>query len=426
MNVAVVGLGHIGLPLAAQYASKGHRVIGCDINPSVVEMINAGRAYDDEPGLEKYVEVAVKSGLLTAQTDTTAGVRDAEVVVVIVPLMVDANKDIAYNAIDSATRDIAKGLHKGITVIYETTLPVGDTRNRFGPMLEEGSGLTVNEDFSLAFSPERVYVGRVFDDLKNYPKIVGGTDDTSTAKAVAFYESVLDAEVTAVANAETAEFTKLAETTYRDVNIALANEFAVFAEEHDIDVLQSINAANSQPFSHIHRPGAGVGGHCIPVYPYLYANNTQHADIARLSRSVNDGMSDHVVKRAQAVLNGDLSGKRVVVFGWAYRENVKEDAFTVARRLVESLEKAGADLQIYDPLYTDEELTAKGLTPWNQAENTDAVVVQAMHDQFKDYDWASVTGLQAIVDGRNSLPAVDIPAGIPVVGIGRTVRAAAQ
>src|SRR5699024_2294033 len=141
MNIAVVGLGHIGLPLAAQYASKGHRVLGCDINPQVVEMVNAGKAYDDEPGLEDIVADVVKKGLLTAQTTTTEAVREADVVVVIVPLMVDDDKAIAYNAMDSATRDIAAGLTEGTLVIYETTLPVGDTRKRFGPMLEEGSGL---------------------------------------------------------------------------------------------------------------------------------------------------------------------------------------------------------------------------------------------------------------------------------------------
>lgn len=418
MDIAVVGLGHIGLPLAAQYASKGHRVRGCDINPNVVEMVNAGKAYDDEPGLEGMVAESVSKGLLTAQTGTADAVRESDVVVVIVPLMVDAEKAIAYNAIDSATRDVAAGLTEGTLVIYETTLPVGDTRDRFGPMLEQGSGMKLNEQFSLAFSPERVYVGRVFEDLKKYPKIVGGTDAESTRKAGEFYRAVLDAEITEVDNAETAEFTKLAETTYRDVNIALANEFAAFAEEHGIDVLQSINAANSQPFSHIHRPGAGVGGHCIPVYPYFYANNTQFADVARLSRKVNDGMADHLVGRLEKALGG-LSGKRVGVFGWAYRENVKEDAFTVARRLVDALGKAGAEVTVDDPLYTAEELASRGLTPYENGSALDAVVIQAMHAEYADYDWSGIPGLQVVLDGRNALASDRVPASVQVIGVGR-------
>lgn len=418
MNIAVVGLGHIGLPLAAQYASKGHRVLGCDINQQVVEMVNAGKAYDDEPGLEDIVSDVIMKGLLTAQTTTSEAVREADVVVVIVPLMVDAEKAIAYNAIDSATRDVAAGLTEGTLVIYETTLPVGDTRKRFGPMLEEGSGLKLNEQFSLAFSPERVYVGRVFDDLKKYPKIVGGTDATSTRKAGDFYRAVLDAEITEVDNAETAEFTKLAETTYRDVNIALANEFAAFAEQHGIDVLQSIDAANSQPFSHIHRPGAGVGGHCIPVYPYFYANNTEFADVARLSRQVNDGMADHLVNRLNAALDG-LNGKKVAVFGWAYRENVKEDAFTVARRLVDALAAAGADVVVEDPLYTNEELSSKGLTPYANDSELDAIVIQAMHNEYKNYDWSSYPGLRVVLDGRNALDDASVPDAVQVIGVGR-------
>jgi nucleotide sugar dehydrogenase len=420
MNIAVIGLGHIGLPLAAQYASKGHRVYGCDINPSVVDMVNSGHAYDDEPGLEAMVADAVATGLLSAEGTTSKAVEQSEAVVVIVPLMVDASKDIAYGAIDSATRDVAAGLQPGTLVIYETTLPVGDTRKRFGPMLEAGSGLVAGKNFSLAFSPERVYVGRVFEDLKRYPKIVGGIDANSTQKASAFYEAVLDAEVISVNNAETAEFTKLAETTYRDVNIALANEFAVFAEEQGIDVLQSIDAANSQPFSHIHRPGAGVGGHCIPVYPYFYANRTNTARVARLARDVNDGMASHLVCRLSDAL-GDFVGKTVAVFGWAYREDVKEDAFTVARRLVSDLEAAGATVVVHDPLYTADELEQRGLTPYEPASGThvDAVVVQAVHSEYRHFNWASIHGLQVVLDGRNSLSTGRRPGNVQWLGVGR-------
>ena len=420
VNIAVVGLGHIGLPLAAQYASKGHRVFGCDINPAVVEMVNAGRAYDDEPGLHERVNAAVSAGLLTAQTTTREAVRLADAVVIIVPLVVDANKDIAYGAIDSATRDVAAGLQPGTLVIYETTLPVGDTRNRFGRLLQEGSGLTPGQDFFLAFSPERVYVGRVFEDLRRYPKIVGGIDPESTGRAVAFYRAVLDAEVTAVDNAETAEFTKLAETTYRDVNIALANEFARFAEAHGIDVLQSIDAANSQPFSHIHRPGAGVGGHCIPVYPYFYANRTDDARVARLARDVNDGMAAHLVSRLGEVLGG-LDGRTVAIFGWAYRENVKEDAFTVAARLLQALRDAGARVVVHDPLYGDEELRARGLQPYqsDSPEPVEAVIVQAAHREYLTFDWSSVPGLRVLLDGRNALDPARLPAHVAYLGVGR-------
>lgn len=418
MNIAVVGLGHIGLPLAAQYASKGHPVFGCDINPAVVKMVNDGRAYDDEPGLEQLVSKAVRDGYLTAQTDTSEAVALADVVVVIVPLVVDENKEIAYDAIDAATQDVARGLKRDTLVIYETTLPVGDTRNRFGPVLQEGSGLELGTDFSLAFSPERVYVGRVFEDLQRYPKIVGGVDDVSTRKAAEFYGTVLDAEIMPVDNAETAEFSKLAETTYRDVNIALANEFARYAERAGIDVLQAIEAANTQPFSHIHTPGVGVGGHCIPVYPYFFANRAEDARLTRLSRKINDDMVQHVVDRLSREL-GDLTGRKIAVFGWAYREKVREDAFTVARRLVQALTIAGAEVAVNDPMYSHDDLLAKGLTPYVPGDNAEAIVIQAMHDAYREYDWGSVPGLRVVLDGRNGLDASLLPRNVTYLSIGR-------
>ena len=258
MRIAVVGLGHIGLPLAVQYASRGHEVVGCDIDDGIVAAINGGRSpHDDEPALVERVPELVRSGRLRATTDDAAGVRAAEVVVVIVPVAVDERREIDFGPIDAATREIARGLQPGTLVVYETTLPVGTTRDRFGPMLETGSGLKLDRDLFLAFSPERVLVGRVLLDLRRYPKVVGGVSQESTRRAVAFYEAVLDegTEIRAVANAETAEMTKLAETTYRDVNIALANEYARYAARRGIDVTEVIDAANSQPYSHIHAPG---------------------------------------------------------------------------------------------------------------------------------------------------------------------------
>jgi len=173
-TVAVVGLGKIGLPLAAQFAAKGMQVIGCDINPEVVAAINSGRSHiHEEPGLAEAVATAVTAGRLKATQDTSAAVTAADVVVVIVPLMVDKRHDIDFSGLDAATQAIAKGLRQGCLVIYETTLPVGTTRNRMGPMLHGGSGLRPGADFHLAFSPERLYAGRIFEDLRRYPALCG-------------------------------------------------------------------------------------------------------------------------------------------------------------------------------------------------------------------------------------------------------------
>jgi nucleotide sugar dehydrogenase len=420
----VVGLGHIGLPLAVQYAGRGHQVIGADINPQIVEALNAARSpHDDEPALLERVPELVGSGALRATTDTTEAVRQAEVVIVIVPVVVDEERAVDFGPIDAATGQIAAGLQRGALVVYETTLPVGTTRDRFGPMLADGSGMALDNDFFLAFSPERVLVGRVFLDLQRYPKIVGGTSEESTRRALAFYRAALDegTEVWAVANTETAEMTKLAETTYRDVNIALANEYARYAAKRGIDVLEVIGAANSQPYSHIHQPGVGVGGHCIPVYPHFLFNTEPDLRIPPLARAINEGMGSFAVELAEQRL-GSLTGAAVLVLGIAYRADVREDAFSSAFRLRDDLEKAGAVVYGHDPYFSAEHLQAMGFRPYDLADPVQVRVafLQAGHAAYEHLDPSSIPGLELFVDGRNALTADQFTEhGVEYVGIGR-------
>ena len=269
-RAAVVGAGKMGLPLAAQFARHGWHVTAVDVNPQVVEAINAGQSHvAEEPGLAEAVAEVHAAGLLEATTDAADAAGRADVVVLIVPVMLDDSHSPDYGHMDAAVDSIAPGVHAGLTVIFETTLPVGDTRRRFAPRLAAASGLKPDEDFFVAFSPERLFSGAVFRNLATYPKLVGGIGPASTARAAAFYDSVLDAEVVAMSGSEAAEFSKLADTTYRDVNIAFANELARYADRAGVDIQEVIDGANSQPYSHIHQPGIGVGGHCIPVYPHL-------------------------------------------------------------------------------------------------------------------------------------------------------------
>ena len=206
MRIAVIGLGHIGLPLAVQYAMRGHDVVGVDVAPGIVDAINRGESpHRDERALVERVPDLVAAGRLRATTwEDPSGVRAAEAIVVIVPVVVDAEREIDFSAIDAATRDIGANLAPGALVIYETTLPVGTTRDRFGPMLTAASERELDRDLFLAFSPERVLVGRVFEDLRRYPKIVGGTSPESTRRAVEFYRAALDegTDVWEVADAE--------------------------------------------------------------------------------------------------------------------------------------------------------------------------------------------------------------------------------
>lgn len=425
-TVAVVGLGKIGLPLAAQFSAKGLDVIGCDVLTDVVASINAGHAHiHEEAGLEEAVAEAVAKGRLRATTDTAAATRQADVVVVIVPLLVDDDRHIDYRNIDAATKAVGRGLHEGSLVIYETTLPVGTTRQRLGPMLEKESGLKAGADFQLAFSPERLYAGRIFDDLRKYPKIVGGVDPASTEKAVDFYHSVLDAEVWAVDNAETAEFTKLAETTYRDVNIALANQFALYASSRDVNVMQAFKAANSQPYSHIHRPSSGVGGHCIPVYPHFLLGDATDGELGlvRDSRRVNDHMAEVAVQLLDHMVGG-LRGRPILVLGASYREDVKELAFSTVFPVVALLRRAGARVMVHDPLFEPGELRVRLDAVVVDLDSVDArsaegIFVQAWHTNFRDLDWAGFGRLRGVLDGRGTLdPAPIRKAGAAYSAIG--------
>jgi UDP-N-acetyl-D-glucosamine dehydrogenase len=424
VRIAIVGLGHIGLPLAVQYAHRGHEVIGCDTAAWIVEAINRGESpHRDEQALIDRVPELVRAGRLRATTDDAEGVRGAEAVVVIVPVVVDDQREIDFGPIDAATREIAKGLQPGTLVVYETTLPVGTTRERFGPMLAEGSGLVIDRDLHLAFSPERVLVGRVFHDLQRYPKIVGGTSGASTQRAVEFYRSVLEPEtqVWAVTNAETAEMTKLAETTYRDVNIALANEYARYAAKRGIDVVEVIGAANSQPYSHIHQPGVGVGGHCIPVYPHFLFNTAPELRIPPLARQINEEMSRYTIDLVEDRV-GSLDGQAVLLLGIAYRGDVREDAFSSAFRLRDELRAAGARVFAHDPFFGAEHLRQEGFEPYDMASPTPikVAILQAAHSEYGTLDPLKLPGLQLFVDGRNALDAKRFSAaGIEYVGIGR-------
>jgi len=422
MAVCVVGLGKIGLPLAVQYASRGLKVIGCDINPQLVQLVNRGRTGKGvEEGLSKGLREVVSEGLLVATTDVVSAVRKSEVIIIIVPLIIDEKKRMDYTSIEAATGAVAKGLQKGSLIIFETTLPVGDTRGRFGPLLEEGSGLKMGEGFHLAYSPERVYVGRIFADLKRYPKVVGGVDERSTELAVDFYSRALEAEILPVANCETAELVKLMETTYRDVNIALANEFATYAAQHGIDVMEAIEAANTQPFSHIHRPGIGVGGHCIPVYPYFLMNDFLDFRLVRLAREINDGMPEYAVEIIEREMGG-LKDKNILILGLAYRENVPEVAFTAAVSLIEGLNRCGARVFAHDPFFSLEEIQEFGAIGCDleKLPEMEGIILQSYHDQYRDLDFSICKNCTVILDGRNVLSKKEIEGlGIRYIGVGR-------
>lgn len=431
MRIAVVALGKIGLPLAVQFADSGHEVIGVDVNARAVEMVNAGQEpFPGEAQLQEKLSALVLSGGLRATTNYAEAIPGANAVVVVVPLFVnDESWEPDFAWMDAATRSLAEHLTPGTLVSYETTLPVGTTRGRWKPMLEEGSGLVEGKDFHLVFSPERVLTGRVFADLRKYPKLIGGLSGAGAARGREFYEEVLQFDdrddlrrpngVWDLGSAEAAELAKLAETTYRDVNIGLANQFGLFAAEHNIDVYQVIEACNSQPFSHIHKPGIAVGGHCIPVYPRLYLSTDPDADIVRTARLLNASMPEKLVAQAAALL-GDLTGLRAVILGAAYRGGVKETAFSGVFPTAEALRGRGARVFVHDPLYSDEELRALGFEPHPWGAEADLAILQTDHADYRTISPADLPGLRLLVDGR-AVTDAGAWAGTPRIVVGNGI-----
>lgn len=412
MKIAVVAMGKIGLPLAVQFAEKGHDVIGVDVQQRVVDEINKGNEpFPGEAFLDEKLKTLVPAGKLHATTDYAEAIPGADAIVLVVPLFVnDETWEPDFGWMDAATTSLAEHLTPDTIISYETTLPVGTTRNRWKPMIEKISGLEEGRDFTLVFSPERVLTGRVFADLRRYPKLVGGLSPEGTAKGIALYQQLLDFDerpdlprpngVWTMGTAEAAEMAKLAETTYRDVNIGLANQFGKFADKHGIDVYKVIDACNSQPYSHIHRPGIAVGGHCIPVYPRLYLWTDPDASIVRTARQANMTMPQYCVDQAASVL-GDLKGKKIVVLGASYRGKVKETAFSGVFPTVEDLAEAGADVSVHDPMFTDQELAKFGFTPYHLGQPVDGALLQADHPEYKDLAPSDLPGVKVLVDGRH-------------------------
>src|SRR4051794_34560423 len=422
MRVVVVALGKVGLPLAARIALAGHQVVGADVDPRVVELVNAGEPpFPNEAGLPEALAETVADGRLRAVADTAAAVAEGpDLVAAVPPLVVDASARPDWGVLDAVVADIGRGLKAGTTVSIETTVPVGTTRGRVAPALEAASGLREGTDFHVVFSPERIFSGRAIADLDRYPKLVGGLDAAGEARGIELYGSFLDAEVRGLGSAEAAELSKLAETTYRDINIAFANELARYADTLGVDILAVIDAANSQPYSHVHRPGIAVGGHCIPVYPRFLLAGDADARLVLLAREVNEEMPAYA-----ADLLGDVAGRTVLILGIAYRGGVKETAFSGAFALRDALAGRGATVVAHDPLFDDDELRGHGFVPWDGTSAVDAAVVQADHRAYAELGTADLPGVQVVVDGRGILDAGRF-AGVPVRRIGRPPDSAAD
>lgn len=426
-RVAVVGAGKMGLPIACKFASRGARVTACDTNADLVARVMAGECPFDEPGLAEMLAQLRADGKLDATTDTAAAVAASDVVVVIVPVLLTADRRADLAIIESVTDTIAANIKRGALVVYETTLPVGTSR-LFAARIAAGAKLAAGTDFHVAFSPERVKSRHVLAKLGETPKVVGGLSAACLERAKQFYAHHLGAPVIDVGSLEAAELAKLADMVYRDANIALSNELARYAEAVGVDYEAVRVAANTSGEAHLLLPGIGVGGHCTPVYPWFLIRDAEqrHAAqrIADVSRAINDTQAEHAIARLERE-RGSLLGKRVLILGLGFRPEVKEHAMSPSFLVRDSLARRGADVRLHDPLYAADELRALGFephrgSPWDRW--AEMLVLVTAHREYAAPDWPKLaqSGVEAVVDGRNAWNAEAArAAGIAVVRIGR-------
>ncbi|KAB7514663.1 nucleotide sugar dehydrogenase [Halosegnis rubeus] len=426
--VAVYGLGKMGLPLAAVYADVCSNVTGVDVDPDVVDAVQAGECpVSGEPGLPALVGETVEEGALRATTDIDAAAADAKIHVAIVPTLVDERNNPDLSILQRLLEKVGPGLDAGDVVFIESTVPPGSCRDELLPVLEATSGLTRGE-FGLAFCPERTSSGRAIEDImQSYPKVVGGIDPASTEAARIVYEQLNQQGVIPVDNATTAETVKITEGVYRDVNIALANELAALADPLPVDFNEVADAANTIPFINVHQPGAGVGGHCIPYYPYFLINwlDTEFP-LLQTARDVNDSMPDFTVDALHSqfeAIGRDIGAARVLVLGVAYRGNVAETRAAPAKPILKRLSREAGELFVTDPVIDD--LSAFAGTEIElseiETEQFDAIVLVTHHEEFNSINWDGFDPL-VVVNGRPSATIDSTKHRVYTIGSGLQAR----
>ena len=348
VTIAIYGAGKVGLPIAVVFAELGTKIIAVDIDKAIVDKINNGKNPIQKEALldEKFLKV-MKKGNLSASNDLIQSAKEADVIIVIVPTIVDEDKVLNLGPLKSAFESIGKGLESEDLVVLESTVPPNFVEQKIQPILEKNSNLKAGKDFGLGFSPERVFSGRIIPDLVDrYPKVVSGIDQRTVEAMEILYSMIAKKGVIKLSNIRTAEAMKVFEGIYRDVNIALANELALIAENLNVDIIELIEAANTQPYSNILIPGAGVGGHCIPVYPYFLINHEAmeglDLKLVKAAREINEFMPYHIVElldNGLKELNKSYNEVDITIMGLAFRGGVKEYRNSPTLKVVDLLKK---------------------------------------------------------------------------------------
>jgi UDP-N-acetyl-D-glucosamine dehydrogenase len=410
-TLGVVGLGYVGLPLAVEKAKAGFKTIGFDIQESKVEMVNSGKNYIGDVVNEDLEEI-VKSGLLSATIDF-AQVASADCVCICVPTPLDEHQQPDISYVKSSAESIVPYMHKDMLIVLESTTYPGTTEELLKPILEK-SGLKCGEDFYLAFSPERVDPGNIIYKTKNTPKVVGGVTPECTDVAATLYEVILQAPIHRVSSPAVAEMEKILENTYRNVNIGLVNELAILCNKMGINIWEVIEAAKSKPYGfQAFYPGPGLGGHCIPLDPYYLSWKAReygfHTSMIESSMMVNDRMPEYCAERASKILNRfkkSLNGSRILVMGVAYKQDVGDYRESPALRVIEEIEKEGAEVVYFDSFvheysYKGEVRKSEIKLTAELIEGSDLVIITTAHTNV-DYEFVWKHS-KAIFDTKNAM-----------------------
>jgi UDP-N-acetyl-D-glucosamine dehydrogenase len=410
--VAVIGLGYVGLPLAVEKAKAGYKTIGFDVQEQKVKMVNEGRNYIGDV-VDSELKDIVKQGLLSATMDFSI-VKDADFIAICVPTPLDEYQQPDISYVKNSAIEVSKYLKKGSIVVLESTTYPGTTEELLLPILEEGSGLKCGQDFFLAFSPERVDPGNLIYKTKNTPKVVGGVGKDSTEIAAAMYRSVLQGEVLEVSSPKVAEMEKILENTYRNINIALANEMAIICNKMGINAWEVIDAAKTKPYGfQAFYPGPGLGGHCIPLDPYYLSWKAReynyHTKLIETSGIINDSMPDYVVERSSRILNRfkkPLNGSNILILGVAYKQDIDDYRESPALRVIDNFEREGCIVDYYDPYIKEYKYKGRfksGIKELNKEalKNADLIVITTAHTKV-NYEFVQANS-KYIFDAKNAM-----------------------
>ena len=422
IKIAVIGLGRVGLPLAATLADEGVEVVGVDINEEIITKISIGESpYIDEAGLKELIQRVVAKKTFKATSQIQA-IKECDFIIIAVPTLI-RGEEPEIDAVQLVADELAQNFSQGKVVVLQSTVPPFTTQNILGKVIEERTGLKPGRDFGLAYSPERTQAPQVLRDLKAYPKIVGGIDEKSTSIVSMIY-STFAPSILKMGSIAAAEIEKVIENAYRDVNIAFANELARICEIYGIDVYEIIRVANSQPYSHILSPGL-VGGHCIPVDPYYIISDARERGVIpklmQTAREVNESVFQHVVDMVDEGLS------KITILGLSFKEDIKSFETSHTLKLVRLLVEKRYDVTVHDPFLDGTQFQFKtDPNLYHAIDGSDCVILSTAHSEYGQIDFRKVKQIMRgdlVIDIRGVFHPQEVwKHGLKYKGIGRILR----